>query len=210
MTEDTTATPETDAVAAVEVTSAEPTPPIDNAFVAPGCEPFANMPLTGTQIAEGWSIDPNGQLIAPPASAAFPTHGSDPTIEGPDKSLGEDRNGLALAAARVALDSPTFNGTIVLNAPSPAATPDPEGVALLGAVVADFNGWTRKILAVGEHSVQAVGTAPSRWEHAIALPLADVGETLHEVEGLLIKSFRDTGEEIRKIYLNVHGMFVKA
>lgn len=101
---------------------------------------------------------------------------------------------------------PTHGSDPAIDAP----VDEPSGAALLGAVVADFGGWTRKILAVGEHTVQAAMAAPTRWEHALALPLADAGETLHEVEGLVIKSFRDVGDEIRKVYLNVHGMFVKA
>jgi hypothetical protein len=68
----------------------------------------------------------------------------------------------------------------------------------------------RKIIAAGEHAIAAVGQWPTRIEHAIALPLADELDTLHEVEGLVIASFMDVGDVVRKVYLNVLGHFVKA
>lgn len=68
----------------------------------------------------------------------------------------------------------------------------------------------RKILAAAEHKIQAVGQWPTRLEHALALPLADELDTLHEVEGLVIASFMDVGSVVRKVYLNVLGHFVKA
>jgi hypothetical protein len=68
----------------------------------------------------------------------------------------------------------------------------------------------RKILAAGEHAIAAVGQWPTCIEHALALPLADELDTLHEVEGLVIASFMDVGDVVRKVYLNVLGHFVKA
>lgn len=68
----------------------------------------------------------------------------------------------------------------------------------------------RKILAAAEHDIQAVGQWPTRIEQALALPLADELDTLHEVEGLVIASFMDVGDVVRKVYLNVLGHFVKA
>lgn len=87
-----------------------------------------------------------------------------------------------------------------------------EGAALLQTGEHDIEAVGHTILALGEHALRPAphAVAPHRIEMAYALPLARAGEVLHESEHAVIRAFMDAENVLRKVYLNVHGLWVKA
>lgn len=87
-----------------------------------------------------------------------------------------------------------------------------EGAALLKTAETHVEDAGHTILEIGEHTTYpALGTvAPKDLETARALPLALAGDLLHESEHAIVRAFMDAEDVLRHVYLNIHGLWVKA
>jgi len=149
-------------------------PPIDNAFVAPGCEQFSEESIAAARQA----LRADG--LNPDAKIEFDSNGDAPIKH-------EDFYS--------ALDHLEAEGHKLLQTTEHAV---------------EVAGHT--ILAIGEHTLRPhpAAVAPHRIEMAQALPLARADDILHESEHAIIRAFMDAGDVLRHVYLNLHGLWVKA
>lgn len=85
-----------------------------------------------------------------------------------------------------------------------------EGHALLQTAEAHVEAVGHAILALGHHQVTPAAAAPHDLELARALPLARAGDLLHESEYAIVRAFMDAEDVLRHVYLNIHGLWVKA
>jgi hypothetical protein len=160
--------------------------------------PDMNEPVPEAQLADATITIPDAVAGLPPSEPSVTT--------APDGTL-----------VVTTTEVESSNATISVAEPDPVREQLGEDLAadrtagdLTHEIVSDVAALGRKILAAGEHEVQAVRAMPRWLDEVILLPLADEFETLHEVEGLVISSFMDVGNVVRKVYLNVLGHFVKA
>lgn len=85
-----------------------------------------------------------------------------------------------------------------------------EGAALLKTAETHIEDAGHTILEIGEHTLHPADRAPHDIDLARALPLARAGDILHESEHAVVRAFMDVGDVLRHVYLNIHGLWVKA
>lgn len=69
----------------------------------------------------------------------------------------------------------------------------------------------RELVAFVDHDIVPVGAGPHSLEAAQSLPEASPTETLfHVAENAVIRAFLDVGDEVKHVFTNTLGHFVKA